>query len=266
MSKAKISFCTSCMGRTYHLEKTYVRNILSNLDYDNVEFVLLNWNSPDDLDDFVAAELKRYIDMGVVRYLKVTSHEYFHMARAKNISATAATGDIVCWVDADNYTGAGFAEYLNSVFQSSPNALVVPPRRADWTQRAYEQFVDLYTDAAQVHMRQGAMGRIAVRREHFIGVGGYDESLEGWGYEDTDFSIRCERLFGLARMFPDPRYLECIPHDASVRLEHCRLPEGTGSELEKLQEMERRNNEISASNMATRTLIANRGNPWVPQV
>ena len=51
----KISFCTNCMGRTDDLKQTYLQNIEDNKEYPNVEFVLLNYNSKDDIDQLVMA-------------------------------------------------------------------------------------------------------------------------------------------------------------------------------------------------------------------
>ena len=62
----KISICTNCMGRTYDLKRTYLKNIADNLDYPNVEFVLLNYNSKDDMDEWVKRYLSVFIEDGVV--------------------------------------------------------------------------------------------------------------------------------------------------------------------------------------------------------
>ena len=55
----KLSFLTSCMDRCHNLKKTYLHNINNSLPSDGVgvEFVLLNYNSSDDLDEWVRREL-----------------------------------------------------------------------------------------------------------------------------------------------------------------------------------------------------------------
>lgn len=41
----------------------------------------------------------------------------------------------------------------------------------------------------------GSMGCVAISRACFEQVGGFDESYQGWGYEDLDFAQRCGALW-----------------------------------------------------------------------
>jgi hypothetical protein len=41
------------MDRLSHLKKLYAKNIENNRDYPNVEFVLLDYNSSDELEEWV---------------------------------------------------------------------------------------------------------------------------------------------------------------------------------------------------------------------
>lgn len=43
-------------------------------------------------------------------------------------------------------------------------------------------------------------GLLLVTREAFDGVGGYDETFRGWGYEDTNFNLRVMRAYGWDRI------------------------------------------------------------------
>ena len=69
MKKYKISFCTSCTKRLHHIKETFISNLENNIDYGDIEFVLLNWNSQDGMNEWVQQNLKGYIDDGVVKYL-----------------------------------------------------------------------------------------------------------------------------------------------------------------------------------------------------
>lgn len=44
---------------------------------------------------------------------------------------------------------------------------------------------------------QSWAGAICMKLRDFYHVGGYDESFEGWGYEDTAFRYACETLLGM---------------------------------------------------------------------
>ena len=43
----QISFCITCMNRLKHLQETLEKNILDNFLVDEVEFVVLDYNSQD---------------------------------------------------------------------------------------------------------------------------------------------------------------------------------------------------------------------------
>ena len=49
----KISFATVCMNRLHHIRQTLPKNIADNSDYENVEFILLDYNSSDGLEEWV---------------------------------------------------------------------------------------------------------------------------------------------------------------------------------------------------------------------
>ena len=123
MKQRSITFCTACMGRTHQLKETYLRNIKDNLFHKDVNFVLLNYNSPDDMDDWVEKNLRPYIDEGVVSYLKTSKPKAWSMSITKNITGRNASGDIICWLDADNFTGRFFTKYLRAEFEKDENIL-----------------------------------------------------------------------------------------------------------------------------------------------
>ena len=45
----QISFCITCMNRLKHLQETLEKNILDNFLVDEVEFVVLDYNSQDEI-------------------------------------------------------------------------------------------------------------------------------------------------------------------------------------------------------------------------
>lgn len=49
----KISFCTTCMDRLYHLKESLPINLINNSSYANIEFVVLNYNSKDEIDTWM---------------------------------------------------------------------------------------------------------------------------------------------------------------------------------------------------------------------
>ena len=57
----QISFCITCMNRLKHLQETLEKNILDNFLVDEVEFVVLDYNSQDGLEEWIAQSMMKYI-------------------------------------------------------------------------------------------------------------------------------------------------------------------------------------------------------------
>lgn len=195
--KLKISFCTVVMNRLDHLSKTLPKNIQDNLSYGNVEFVVLNYNSKDGLDDWILNKMDHYIKNGILKYIKTTEPKYFFRSHAKNIAAKMATGDIVCNIDADNFTGNGFASYVNEEFLKDENS---------------------YLMVQKILKSKDCYGRICVFKKDFMEITGYDETMTDYGFEDDDLINRLDLLGKNARYITNDRYLKVVEHDDNARL------------------------------------------------
>lgn len=194
----KISFCTVCMNRLHHLKITLPQNIKDNIDYENIEFVVLNYNSIDGLDEWIKSEMKDFLDNGILRYYYSKEPEDFHMSHSKNVVAKLSTGDIICNIDADNFTGIGFAEYVNSSFMENKNIYLG---------------VDKDT-------RRDCCGRISVERKDFYKIGGYDEKMSGYGFDDYDLCNRLQLLGRKTYFIKDNKFLQALPHTDEERTEN----------------------------------------------
>ena len=206
----KISFCTTCMGRAHHLKRTLARNLADTVDWvrpDAVEFVVVDWSSPDDLAEWFETdpELAPYRERGILRLVRVPGQTHFRHSHAKNVAHRAATGDVVCNVDADNFVGPGFASFLRATFVRRRRAVVATSR----------------LDRGLTDQRyQGCMGRIAMHRTDVDALGGYDESerFRGWAAEDTDLLMRAVRSRLVPVLIRDRRFLEVVTHSDLERI------------------------------------------------
>ena len=192
----RISLCTTSRNRLHHVRETLPQNIADNKDYPNLEFVLLDYNSSDGLGGWVRKELGDEIASGRLNYYLAPQPKHFHATHSRNMSIRLASGDIVCVVDADNYTGRGFASYLAD--QVEPDNFLIGCRIEG------DQFM-LVND-------EGCVGRYALYKATFLDVGGMDEAHVGWGYDDMDLFCRLMAR-GYRCQSIEPRYARCIPHD-----------------------------------------------------
>lgn len=205
----KISFCTTCMGRLEHLKQTLPQNIIGNPNKGDleVEFVVLNYGDKAGMHEWMLRDplVEEEIKAGRLVYAK-TDQSVFRMTHAKNMAHRLATGDVVCNVDADNFVGEGFAQGLARVFAQDPNVITNP---------SYS-----ITYESEKQGGGGLFGRMALTRENFERLGGYDESYKGWGAEDTNLSRRA-RLLGVRYVrFEDDDFLKVIPHGDDERVEN----------------------------------------------
>jgi hypothetical protein len=198
----KISYATVCMNRLHHLKLTLPKNIHDNLNDGNVEFVLLDYNSSDGLEDWIHTEMNEYISAGLLSYYRTPVPQYFNRSHSRNIMFRLATGEIICNVDADNYTGKGFTQYIRKQFDNNTNIFL----NADMTGRLYQA--------------KGAFGRFVARKEDFIEVGGYDETMTCYGFEDCDLVNRLKLLGKREVVIEDIQFLDHIHHGNEERFKN----------------------------------------------
>lgn len=198
----KISFCTVCMNRLYHLKKTLSENINDNLTYPELEILILDYNSSDGLEEWMHQEMKAYINSGLLSYYRTAEPEYFKRSHSRNMAFRLAGNSIICNVDADNYTGKDFAFYINEHFEANTDGF-------------------LSVDYAERHFKfTGSLGRIVCRKSDFEELEGYDEKMEGYGYEDLDFIYRLKKSGKKPYFLKDKKFLNSISHSHYTRQEN----------------------------------------------
>lgn len=223
-----ISFCITCMNRLFHLKKTLETNILDNLEYPNLEFIVVNYNSKDNLDSWMKENMQMYIDKGIVNYYRTDEPEVFHASLAKNLAHRVAKGDILCNLDGDNFTGKDYAFYLNYLFNQHQNSFFQFTKKPFW----------------------GTEGRIAFMKTDFFKLGGYDESLLPIGHEDHDLMNRAKAIGLVYKKIQIENFLKYL---SNTEIEKA---ENTGNK-NKYYDLENSNRKTSNMNIEKGKYIAN---------
>ena len=195
-SKLKISFCTVCMNRMEHLQQTLPKNIEDNLDYDDIEFVILDYNSSDGLGEWVQQNLEKW--QGKVNYYRTNEPTYYVGSHARNMAFKLAKGNIVCNLDADNFAGKGFAAYINEVFSENDN---------------------IFLEAKKAGLTD-ILGKICFQKTDFEQLHGYDEQIKGYGFEDHDIKNRLANLGRKPFYFSEEKFLKVIEHSNDERVKN----------------------------------------------
>lgn len=191
-----IGFCTTCKGRAQHLKITLPQNLANNPD---AKFIVVDYGSQDDLLEYLRTAHGSEIQSGRLVVYSYRTDGPFRMGHAKNLAHRCAIlegCDILCNLDADNYTGPRFDAYVERQFM--------------------EEDIFLWGSMIQGVLTRGINGRIAVGAQAYIKAGGYDEKFECWGSDDKDF---CERLkmLGYWGAQIHPKHLNAVAHNDKMR-------------------------------------------------
>src|SRR5262249_15382431 len=119
----------------------------------------------------------------------------WHVSHAKNVAHRLATRPVVCNLDADNFAPAGFGEWLRNAFLNGPIIAHAAPTEESWG---------------------GGFGRLALTKEDFLRMGGYDERCVGWSYDDWDL-LRRTIATGMPEVTIPERFIRFLTHEDSLR-------------------------------------------------
>jgi hypothetical protein len=180
-----ISIVTTCMGRAYDLKKTLKSNLQSIEDYPDIEWLILNYNSQDDLDLWMKEEMMEWIEKGILNYYHTQEPDYYSMTQSRNLAFKLAAmhrsnndemRTVINQIDADNFIANQISddEFGNYNFADMINFMV-------------HQKPDKAIFCKSKRMNNGRLG---MRKDEFLGLGGYDECIEGYGYDDHDLVNR----------------------------------------------------------------------------
>lgn len=232
MDEPRIGFCITCRGRADHVKRTLPQNLRDNRDYPNVVFVLLDYGSPDDLRDYIRQEHGADLRSGRLVLYSYAQPEVFRMAHAKNMAhrlGLVEGANVLVNLDADNFTGEGFAAYLAEGYARDPksywwarmihrcNAPVGDGTCGGVRHHAGPHAIEpreSENDRARV---RGVCGRVVIPATAFLRSGGYDEARYNvWGPDDRDFNARIELLGYVPHEIPG-RFLDAIHHGQQRR-------------------------------------------------
>lgn len=159
-----ITAVTTCMGRLEHLEMT-LPMMLEEFD----DVVVADWSCPQNSGNWAASQGARVI--------RNPDQKCFNNAKARNLGAQLVATDYVCFIDADCIVMPGFGEQIKNLLDFQ--TMVIAPRNA------------------KNHDVLNLGGFIAMPMNAYKGIGGYDETFEGFAHEDADMRVRLCLDWGL---------------------------------------------------------------------
>ena len=221
-----ISICAPCHNRTHDLKKALPTWIEAANASPPVEIVVLDYNSPDDLQEyFLKCCWGTLAEGNSVRLVRYAGRDHYHMAHARNLSVMAAEGEYIVTLGADSIMSPEFISRIRPAL-----------RKGIWI---------------TVHDSECIM---AMRKQEFIDAGGYDERFEFYGPEDKDLNKRLARR-GLSCLILPRKYMSAIHTPNSDKVANYRL------KLSK-REMSSLMTPIFNENNDNNIFVANEGKEW----
>ncbi len=220
-TRPRIAMCSTFKGRLPHLRETLPKNIADNADYENCVFIVLDYGCQDHLLEYLSAFHSKDLESGKLVYYGFPSAAVFEMAKAKNMSQRCGMlegADILVNLDADAFTGPGFATYLARGFTATDEKVFMPAMWNRWIVRdGTREWVSENRDGTfGLPVPKGCAGRIATTVDAFLLAGGYDERFNKWGPDDRDYNVRLRQL-GFKPLLIHREYLETIRHNDKLR-------------------------------------------------
>lgn len=154
------------------------------------EIVIVDWDSKDKVE----------FDDDKIRVVRVEDQPKWMLSHAYNYAASLATGDMLLKLDGDYHLHPNFV--MHHLF-CMPKSLVQGQTffTGDWKKKPHYN------------------GLIFVCKEDFDSVGGYNERVTTWGYDDGDLYLRLVNK-GLERLGISYEYIEHLHHQNGQSVQH----------------------------------------------
>jgi hypothetical protein len=124
---------------------------------------------------------------------------------ARNRSVKITTGPILLFNDADSICPPDQIREAIRLAGEEPGLVFAYDLYLRLQKDAVHEGAISYGRVEREIFNSGSMACVAISRECFERVGGFNESYVGWGYEDLDFARRCDELWPIRRV-PGPVY------------------------------------------------------------
>ncbi len=160
----------------------------------HAEHLIVDWSSTEPL---LRSDLPQDPRL---RLLRVEGEPQWNLCRAYNFAIAQARGPWILKLDADCWPTQAFDPEALAVASSSEGCGV-------WAPHAFGTGPD------------GRKGQFLIERRLVEAVGGFNEYLVGYGFDDKDLKIRLTLFTGLEALPIPQHWLEVIPHTDAERAE-----------------------------------------------
>jgi len=199
-SRDKVSAICAVMNRTEIL-KVSIHSWIQNKNID--EFIIVDWSSTPPIPDLEKLDQR-------IKIIRVNGKKKWRLTKAYNLALHNASNEIIMKLDADYILNPYFNifDYLELKKGEFINAEWFPLNSID-NGAGFMRFLN---------------GFLYVRKDDLNKIGGWNEAIENYGYDDRDCYLRLEDS-GLKKkileMNKDELFIYHNPHLDKKRYENC---------------------------------------------
>jgi hypothetical protein len=216
-----VSIICACKNR----EESLRISLQSWLCFDQIkEIIIVDWNSDKSLTHLTSIDNR-------IKVVRVDGEKYFNLSQPLNLASKFVTGDYILKLDCDYILNPYHSFFKN--YSIDEKSFISGNHNTKsyeyWNGEGYGidlasmHIVDIYNYVVTyTHYFKYLKGMLFVQRKTFEQIGGFNENIDSYGWEDSDIIHRLE-LFGLEHKKIDYDHsLIHIPHPDRKRFEHCK--------------------------------------------
>ena len=177
-----VSLVAVCMGRPDTLRKT-AQAWLNVRDVDEV--ILVDWSSKQPLEPVV-----RSLPQGQrIKVIRVEGEPAWVLSRAYNLAVNASNHENIIRTDCDYRLEPNFVEAHRALMNSDKQSKAAEQMTSKDAKGRGFYYSGNYNNARnenEVHLN----GAVFIRRKDFVDIGGYDERIQTYGWDDEDLYNR----------------------------------------------------------------------------
>eukprot|EP00178_Gracilaria_changii_P010405 TRINITY_DN3027_c0_g1_i1.p1 TRINITY_DN3027_c0_g1~~TRINITY_DN3027_c0_g1_i1.p1 ORF type:complete len:762 (+),score=106.69 TRINITY_DN3027_c0_g1_i1:1625-3910(+) len=175
--KEGVSLAAVCMGRHETVKKT-VPAWLAVKDVD--EIVLVDWSSDPPLEPIV----RQFEGADRIKIVRVEGEDTWVLSRAYNLAINSTSYTNIIRTDCDYEVGTDFVHAHEELIRQTAEETTTA--RDLNRKHYYAGNYILARNENEVHLN----GAVFIRRKDFLDVGGYDERIQTYGWDDEDLYNR----------------------------------------------------------------------------
>jgi len=218
-----ISLICACKNRFDSL----IISLNSWLKYEQIkEIIIVDWDSDNDLKNILEIDSR-------IKVIRVNNQPYFNLSQPLNIAASFATQEYILKVDTDYILNPyyNFFDHYTIDQTAFVSGISLPEKLEYWCEEQGSYNIKYSESSVEELFKyfcayspffKYVKGLLFVSKSNFDSVGGFDESIESYGWEDDNMSERL-KLFGLNQIkIENDITVIHIPHSDKKRYLHCK--------------------------------------------